>query len=195
MCLKVAVCRVVLFVRHCCRALLFVVFGPCSAQHRRGGAWYGRFRLAGFTASGYHSAHYRTGPVDVYDVAWVCVCLFVCFHSGDGASFFFRGGGYLRRGFLGNIAAAGVLCAFSEPFFNSRSSRRSIDRSTFENIAPRYFRVHTGAKFWPPKMWVNPLRTAVPFWGQTTSNLSGLSPKRDCCSTKRVINNTVTHGS
>ena len=27
-----------------------------------------------------------------------------------------------------------------------------------------------------------PFRTAVPFWGQTTWNLSGLSPKRDCSS-------------
>ena len=31
----------------------------------------------------------------------------------------------------------------------------------------------------------NPFRTAVPFWGQTTWNSSGLSPKRDCGS-KRV---------
>ena len=31
----------------------------------------------------------------------------------------------------------------------------------------------------------NPFRTAVPFWGQTTKNLTGLSPKRDC-SPKRV---------
>ena len=30
-----------------------------------------------------------------------------------------------------------------------------------------------------------PFRTAVPFWGQTTQNLSGFSPKRDCTS-KRV---------
>ena len=34
---------------------------------------------------------------------------------------------------------------------------------------------------------LNPFRTAVPFWGQTTSSLTGLSPKRDCGS-KRVIN-------
>ena len=27
---------------------------------------------------------------------------------------------------------------------------------------------------------VNPFRTAVPFWGQTTQCLSSLSPKRDC---------------
>ena len=27
---------------------------------------------------------------------------------------------------------------------------------------------------------VNPFRTAAPFWGQTTRNLAGLSPKRDC---------------
>ena len=26
----------------------------------------------------------------------------------------------------------------------------------------------------------NPFRTAVPFWGQTTRNLTGSSPKRDC---------------
>ena len=26
----------------------------------------------------------------------------------------------------------------------------------------------------------NPFRTAVPFWGQATSNLSGLFPKRGC---------------
>ena len=32
---------------------------------------------------------------------------------------------------------------------------------------------------------LNPFRTAVPFWGQTTSKLSGLPPKRDCGS-KRV---------
>ena len=31
-----------------------------------------------------------------------------------------------------------------------------------------------------PSVTVNPLRTAVPFWGQTTGNLSALSPKRDC---------------
>ena len=34
-------------------------------------------------------------------------------------------------------------------------------------------------------LYFNPFRTAVPFWGQTTRNLSGLSPKRDCGS-KRV---------
>ena len=28
--------------------------------------------------------------------------------------------------------------------------------------------------------FVNPCRAAVPFWGQTTQILSGLSPKRDC---------------
>ena len=27
---------------------------------------------------------------------------------------------------------------------------------------------------------VNPFRTPVPFWGQTTWSLNGLSPKRDC---------------
>ena len=27
---------------------------------------------------------------------------------------------------------------------------------------------------------INPYRAAVPFWGQTTQNLSGVSPKRDC---------------
>ena len=32
---------------------------------------------------------------------------------------------------------------------------------------------------------LNPFRTAVPFWGQTTWNLNGLSPKPDCGS-KRV---------
>ena len=32
---------------------------------------------------------------------------------------------------------------------------------------------------------LNPFRTAIPFWGQTTWILSGLSPKRDCRS-KRV---------
>ena len=32
---------------------------------------------------------------------------------------------------------------------------------------------------------LDPFRTAVPFWGQTTWKLSGLSPKRDCRS-KRV---------
>ena len=32
---------------------------------------------------------------------------------------------------------------------------------------------------------INPFRTAVPFWGQTTWTLNGLSPKRDCGS-KRV---------
>ena len=35
----------------------------------------------------------------------------------------------------------------------------------------------------PPVL--SPVRTAVPFWGQTTWNLSGLSPNRDCAS-KRV---------
>ena len=29
-------------------------------------------------------------------------------------------------------------------------------------------------------MIVNPFRTAVPFWGQNSWNLTGLSPKRDC---------------
>ena len=29
-------------------------------------------------------------------------------------------------------------------------------------------------------MILNPFRTAAPFWGQTTWNFSGLSPKRDC---------------
>ena len=32
---------------------------------------------------------------------------------------------------------------------------------------------------------LNPFRTAVPFGGQTTRNLTGLSPKRDC-GAKRV---------
>ena len=27
---------------------------------------------------------------------------------------------------------------------------------------------------------LNPVRTAVPFWGQTSWDLNGLSPKRDC---------------
>ena len=29
---------------------------------------------------------------------------------------------------------------------------------------------------------MNPFRAAVPFWGQTTSNLTGLPPERDCAS-------------
>ena len=29
----------------------------------------------------------------------------------------------------------------------------------------------------PATPFVNPFRTAVPFWGQTTRNLTGLSPK------------------
>ena len=29
-------------------------------------------------------------------------------------------------------------------------------------------------------LFLNPFRTAVPFWGQITSKLSELSPKRDC---------------
>ena len=33
-----------------------------------------------------------------------------------------------------------------------------------------------------------PFRTAVPFWGQTTWNLAGLSPKRDCGSKSYAIN-------
>ena len=36
----------------------------------------------------------------------------------------------------------------------------------------------------------NPIRTAVPFWGQTGQILSNLSPKRDC-SPKRVRNTCV----
>ena len=43
-------------------------------------------------------------------------------------------------------------------------------------------RVHSRTS---PSVGLNPFRTAVPFWGQTASNLSGLSPKRDCGS-KRV---------
>ena len=35
------------------------------------------------------------------------------------------------------------------------------------------------------RFWVNPFRTAVPFWWQSTRNLSGSSPKRGCGS-KRV---------
>ena len=31
-----------------------------------------------------------------------------------------------------------------------------------------------------PSSNLNPFRTAVPFWGQTASNLTGLSPKWDC---------------
>ena len=31
---------------------------------------------------------------------------------------------------------------------------------------------------------LNPFRTAVPFWGQTTRSLTGLSPERDCGSLK-----------
>ena len=40
---------------------------------------------------------------------------------------------------------------------------------------------------------VNPCRTAVPFWGQTTWNLCDLSPKRDC-RTVRVNNTEVVPG-
>ena len=43
-------------------------------------------------------------------------------------------------------------------------------------------KVHIRIRVVPP---VHPFSTAVPFWGQTTSYLSGLSPKRDCGS-KRV---------
>ena len=39
---------------------------------------------------------------------------------------------------------------------------------------------------------VNPLRTAVPLWGQNTWNLIGLSPERDCGS-RRVNTNNITH--
>ena len=38
----------------------------------------------------------------------------------------------------------------------------------------------------------NPFRTAVPFWGQTTRNLSGLSQKRDCGS--RGVKRTLLLG-
>ena len=31
-----------------------------------------------------------------------------------------------------------------------------------------------------PRPWLNPLRTAVPFWGQTSQVPSSMSPKRDC---------------
>ena len=31
-----------------------------------------------------------------------------------------------------------------------------------------------------PGYTINPFRTAVPFWGQTSQSLSSLSPKRDC---------------
>ena len=30
------------------------------------------------------------------------------------------------------------------------------------------------------RVFLNPFRTAVPFWGQITQKLTGLSPKRDC---------------
>ena len=33
-----------------------------------------------------------------------------------------------------------------------------------------------------PQIAINPFSAAAPFWGQTTSNLSGVSPKRDCSS-------------
>ena len=36
---------------------------------------------------------------------------------------------------------------------------------------------------------INPFSTTVPFWGQFTYNLSGLSPKQDC-SPKRVLTRT-----
>ena len=36
---------------------------------------------------------------------------------------------------------------------------------------------------------VNPFRTAVPFWGQITYNLTGLSPKWDCGS--RGVNSKI----
>ena len=39
---------------------------------------------------------------------------------------------------------------------------------------------------------LNPFRTAVPFWGQLTYNLSELSPKRDCGSSMYV---SVNHGA
>ena len=39
--------------------------------------------------------------------------------------------------------------------------------------------VHT-SKYYLVVRGVNPVRTAVPFWGQTSQILSGLSPKRDC---------------
>ena len=44
----------------------------------------------------------------------------------------------------------------------------------FSPLPTKVYRVH-----------LNPFRTAVPFWGQTTRNLTGLSTKRDCGS-KRV---------
>ena len=39
------------------------------------------------------------------------------------------------------------------------------------------------------KYFLNPSRTAVPFWGQSTWNVSGLSPKRDCGSKKEELPN------
>ena len=39
----------------------------------------------------------------------------------------------------------------------------------------------------------NPFRTAVPFWGQTTWTLTGLSPKRDCGSKSVKRGETWTH--
>ena len=42
------------------------------------------------------------------------------------------------------------------------------------------------------KNGLTPFRSAVPFWGQTTWNLTGLSPKRDC-DPKRVKVRNTTH--
>ena len=38
---------------------------------------------------------------------------------------------------------------------------------------------------------LNPFRTAVPFWGQTTRISSSFSPKRDCCSKVVARNNNT----
>ena len=37
------------------------------------------------------------------------------------------------------------------------------------------------------KACLDPFKTAVPFGGQSTQNLAGLSPKRDCCSERDKV--------
>ena len=40
---------------------------------------------------------------------------------------------------------------------------------------------------------VNPFRTAVPFWGQTSQISSSLSPKRDCGSKRQITTPLVNY--
>ena len=53
-------------------------------------------------------------------------------------------------------------------------------------VFQRYWVNNTGkSETFLARRTLNPFRTAVPFWGQTTRNMT-LSPKRDYCTSKRV---------